>query len=190
MEYKTWNMECGQAPRHSSLDHARDKSGQALRPGSGQAAISLIFLVGGTILLVGVTLAFLIFSFISSTFGFQAANRALGVAMGGVNDTLFQISRNKNFVPPSVTIGCGKYAVDVDGYSAEITVYRSWGYPSDCGGSNLPPKGLIYIFSEAAVFGRGRKVRVVASVSPEGRVGIVSIKQEVFFLGGAGSSDD
>jgi len=179
----------GQALRPGSTALTTSGSGQAPRRDSGQAAISLIFLVGGTILLVGVTLAFLIFSFITSTFGFQAANRALGVAFAGANDAMLQISKNINF--PGLN-GCREYAVALEGYSAAVTVTRSWAniQQPTCDGfalGSIPNKpGIVYIISEATVFGRGRKVFVIASVSPEGRVAVVSIRQEVISFGGGG----
>ena len=49
-------------------------------PRRGQATLSLVFLVGGIVILIGVTLSVLVISLINSGYGFQAANRALARA--------------------------------------------------------------------------------------------------------------
>ncbi|MDO8574441.1 MAG: hypothetical protein Q7R86_02340 [bacterium] len=153
----------------------------------GQAAISMIFLIGGTILLIGVTLAFLIFSFITSAFGFKAANQALGIALGGANDALLRISSNRGYP----NLGCEEYTFTIDDYSALVKVQRSWGDPQyanqddPCFNFQSPPiLGLATIESEAAVFGRKRRVYMIVSISPDGQVNVVSVRQEIISSGG------
>ena len=161
-------------------------SGQALlrqKATDGQAAISMIFLIGGTILLIGVTLAFLIFSFITSAFGFKAANQALGIALGGANDALLRISSNRGYP----NLGCEEYTFTIDDHSALVKVQRSWGDPETAdpsapcftGFKSPPLLGLATIESEAAVFGRKRRVYMIISISPDGQVNVVSVKQEI-----------
>ena len=159
---------------------------------TGQAAISMIFLVGGTILLIGVTLAFLIFSFITSAFGFKAANQALGIALGGANDALLRMSANSNYP----LLGCEQYDVAIDDHLARVRTQRSWGDPlsapagSDCPVFKSPPvQGLATIESEATVFGRIRKVNMIVSISPDGQINVVSVKQEIISTVGAGSGE-
>ncbi|MBI2033994.1 MAG: hypothetical protein HYT13_02765 [Candidatus Liptonbacteria bacterium] len=119
-----------------------------LRPKSGQAALSLVFLTGGIIVLIGLSLAFLAISFINSSFGFQSANKALAVASAGVNDALIQLARNKSF--------SGSYCV-----------------PSPCGpgnssttvSQNTPSPGLVTIESQASSFTSRRRIKAIVSIS-------------------------
>ncbi len=144
----------------------------------GQAMLTLVLLVGGAVVLIGATLAFLVFSFMTSTFGFQAANRALGVALAGANDALVQLSRNRElFVSaPSCT-----YNFSIGNDEATVTVLQE---DSICSGR--PPIGSkqVYIYSEATILGRRRKINMVASVNRStGEVRVVSLRQEVGVYG-------
>ncbi len=129
-----------------------------LKPAQGQAALSFVFLVGSIIILVGVTLGFLASSFISSSFGFAAAQRALFTAQAGANDAYLRLLRNKDL---SDTTG---YSVPLGSDSATVTVTQ-----------NSPSAGLVKVLSTATVSFHTRRVQVVLSVvSSTGAVALVS----------------
>jgi hypothetical protein len=79
----------------------------------------LIFVIGGVIVLFAVTLALLALSFLNSTYGFQAANRAAALADGGVHDVMLQLQRDKDFesagycLPYSATLPCPSGQVQI-----------------------------------------------------------------------------
>lgn len=127
----------------------------------GQAALSLVFLIGGIILFIGANLAFLVFAFVSSTYGFRAQNRAFMAAYGGVNDGVQQLIRNKDFSND------GGYSVSYGTDSTAVTVSQ-----------NSPSAGFATIVSDATIFGRRRKLQGVASVdSTTGEVNLISFSQ-------------
>ncbi len=127
----------------------------------GQATLSLVFLVGGLIVLVGVSLAFLIISFISSGYGFRVSNQALSVAMAGAEDAVMQVVRDKDFSSPS------GYSVPVGSWSADVTVI-----------ANSPSSGQDTITSASTISGYQRKIQVVvAVVSSTGQVDVISWDQ-------------
>ena len=113
----------------------------------GQAALSLVLLTGGIILVVGVTVAFLAYTFISSGFGFQASERAELDAGAGGRDALLRLTRDKDF-------GSAGYTLPItDGHSATVSVVQ-----------NSPVTNQITILSQATVSGYSRKVRIIVSV--------------------------
>src|SRR3990167_1538137 len=103
-----------------------------LHPNGGQAVLSFVFLIGVIIISIGATLAFLAASFLSSGYGFQAANRALALASAGVEDGLMQLARNKDFLPEA------PYSVPVGNDSASVTINQ-----------NTPASGQATIVSSA-----------------------------------------
>ncbi|RJQ29859.1 hypothetical protein C4571_00345 [Candidatus Parcubacteria bacterium] len=124
----------------------------------GQTALSFVFLIGAIVVLIGTTLAFLTVSFVNSSFGFQASQRAAGIAFSGASDGVFQLVRDRNFA--DVT----GYVVPVGGDSAVITVTQ-----------NSPVSGQATIVSTASASIYQRKVRVVVSVhSTTGQVTVLS----------------
>lgn len=114
----------------------------------GQAALSFVILIGVIIISIGATLAFLAASFLSSGYGFQAANRALAVASAGAEDGLMQLVRNKDF--SAVT----PYPVPIGSDSASVTVAQ-----------NSPVSGQATVLSSATVSFRQRKIQVIVSVN-------------------------
>jgi len=114
-------------------------------PRSGQAVLSLIFVIGTVIVLAGATLAFVVVSFLNASLGYQAANRALAVAAGGVQDGLLQLARNKDF---SAT-----YTATLGTYAAQVNVAQ-----------NVPVSGRVTITSDAIVLGHERKVQAIIAV--------------------------
>lgn len=131
---------------------------ESCRSSGGQAAISFVLLIGSIVVFVGVTLGFLNTSFISSSLGFGAAQRALATATAGANDGFLRLVRNKDF---SDTDG---YSVPLSGNSATVVVTQ-----------DTPSSGLVTIVSRATVLFHTRKVQVVASVDASaGNVRLVS----------------
>jgi len=153
----------------------------------GQAALSLVLLVGGAVVMIGLTLIFLVFSFINASFGFRAANQALGVAISGANDALLQLARDKDFPGSDWASGVTGYYADVDDYVAYVSVSRSWSEGSITGAEypNSPEQALIV--SKATVSNRTRTVRVLASVSHDGKIDIISLEQSISPGSGFGS---
>ncbi len=157
----------------------RRKDGQALLRNAtdGQAVIALVFLVGGMLVLVGATLAFLIFNFLQATFGFQSANRALAVAMAGANDAILRLVENRDFIIMSP--GC-KYDFVLGSDSAQIEVIREQGESPCVGSTGVPPtdSNLVYINAHSTVAGRRRRVEMIISLDRlTGEVKVASLKQ-------------
>ena len=129
----------------------------------GQATLSLAILVGGTAVLIGVTVAFLTLSFIETSQSFQAGNRALTVAGAGARDALLQLVRNKSF---SSAAG---YTIQLGNDKATVRVRNS-----------SLTSGRVSITSEASVLGNQRKIQVIASLDPlTGKVGVILWQQQV-----------
>ena len=122
----------------------------------GQTALSFVFILGVTLVLIGITLAILTISFLNSTAGFQASQRALAAATSGADDALLQLVRNRSF---SDTTG---YVVSVASDSTTVTVTQ-----------NSPVVGQATIVSSARASVYERKIRVIVSVDQatgEGKV--------------------
>jgi hypothetical protein len=113
---------------------------------SAQTFLALVFLIGGIIVLAGITLAFLANSFVDSGYGFQDSVIAEATAASGVQDALLQIDRNPAF---SNTSG---YSLPVASNTATVTVTQ-----------NSPSSGFITILSKAIVSGHVKKVNVILS---------------------------
>lgn len=132
----------------------------------GQTALSLVFVMGGIIVLFSVTLALLALSFLNSTYGFQAANRASALAEGGVNDAMLQLLRNKDFasagycLPYSATLPCPTGHV-------QITATQ-----------DTPAEGKVTITSDATVLRYHRRIEAVFSVNAtSGLVQMITAQQ-------------
>lgn len=161
--------------RDQAQPHFPEKSG------AGQAALSLVFLVGGTVVLIGTTLTFLVISFINTTFGYQAANRALGVAFAGVNDGLWKLSKDRNY---GFSGGSCKYVLPVGSDSASVVIARKDG---SCGVNKPTNPNEIWISSEANYLGRIRRINMVVSIDRvSGGVEVVSMTQTVIVAAGGG----
>lgn len=153
----------------NKLSVIRDKfgaprRGQALRPRSGQAALSLVFLIGGIALLVSVTMAVIAIGFLNSTFAFQSANRAYANATSGAQDALLKLARNDSFS-------------DLTGYEVP---YVEGGCLSNCAFVTVDqvdpyPSKRVEIISTATVFSSTRKIKVVVAIDPNnGEVSVSS----------------
>mgnify|MGYP001563946476 CR=1 FL=1 len=108
-----------------------------------QAALSMVFVIGGIIVFASLSLAFIIVSFINSSSGYQASNRALAVASAGANDTILRIARNPTYASSS-------FSVPIDSYTAAVGITTS--------------TTSTIITSTAQVLGYERSVRVVVSI--------------------------
>ncbi|MBI5220528.1 MAG: hypothetical protein HY978_01665 [Candidatus Liptonbacteria bacterium] len=133
--------------RQRSAPHTLLPTPYSLLPAPGQAALSLVFLIGGIIILIGVTVAFLSFSSVNTSFGFQSAQSAEDVAAAGANDALLQIVRNKSFASAG-------YAMPLGSNSATVTVAQ-----------NSPATNQATITSQATVSGYVRKLQVVVEIN-------------------------
>jgi hypothetical protein len=128
---------------------------------AGQAALSFIFLVGSVVILVGVTLGFLVTSFVNTSFGFVAAQKALAVADAGARDAYLRLLRNKDLTSPS------GYTVPLGSDSATVTVTQA-----------SPSTGFVTIVSVATISFHTRRVQIIASVaSSTGQVNLVSRRE-------------
>lgn len=129
----------------------------------GQAALSLIFLIGGIALLVAITLSLVAINFLNSTFAFQSANRAMALATSGVEDALIQLNRNPGFTSPggyTFPANCGIGAVNC----ATVLVAQ-----------DSPRTDQATIVSTATSFASQRKIQVVVSIDQNtGQLNIVS----------------
>ncbi|MBI4087547.1 MAG: hypothetical protein HY434_01830 [Candidatus Liptonbacteria bacterium] len=110
-----------------------------------QAVLSLVFLIGGIIVLAGLTLAFLANSFLNSTYGFAISERAKAVAASGAYDALMRLARNKD-------LSTSGYSLSVGSDSATVSVTQ-----------DSPATGLVIVTSISTISNRERRVRAVVS---------------------------
>ena len=129
---------------------------------TGQAALSLILVIGGAIVMMALSLAFLATSFVNSTYGFRASQKAEAVASAGAADAMRQLLRDKDFVPSS-----NPYVLSVGSDSATVKVEQ-----------DLPISGQVTITSTATVLLHVRTTRVVVSRNPtSGLITLISKTQ-------------
>lgn len=119
---------------------------------SGQTALALVFVIGGIIILFGTTLAFLTLSFLNSTYGFQASNRAASLARGGIDDATLQLLRNKDFSSAGYCVPDASLPCPV-GF-AQVVVTQ-----------DNPVEGQVTVTSEAAVLLYRRRLEAIFSVN-------------------------
>jgi len=117
----------------------------------GQTSISLVLVVSSLIITIAVGIAFLVLTFVNSSVGFEAANRALAIASAGANDGILRLTRNKDF-------SSGGYTVDIGSNSASVTVTQ-----------DSPVAGQVTIVSQATILYHKRKVQVVVSINDQGQ---------------------
>ena len=124
---------------------------------NGQAALSLVFLISILITLMGVTLAFLVISFMNSSYGFQAAQRALAIASVGAQDALIRLDRDKDFNPlpnPYTVTAPSMLPPCTGGCDASVTIVR-----------DSPSPQLVTVTSWAIVSSYKRTVQAIVSVA-------------------------
>lgn len=123
----------------------------------GQAILSLILLIGGIIVLIGLALAFLATSFVNSAYGYRAAQRAEAVASSGVFDALMQLARNQSFSSTG-------YTLTVSSDTASVTVTQ-----------NSPATGQATVVSSSTVSLSTKTIRAIVSENTStGQVFVVS----------------
>ena len=184
-------------PATNNLQPAQGQARQNFRKENlgGQAALALVFLIGGAVVLVGITLAFLVYNFVNSTSGFQAANRALGVALAGANDALVKLSNDRRFYVDSTLGPNCTYDTYVSGDKASVQVLWGLDYINTCTGVNMPTCDInfsskiecrkVAVNVEASVKGRRRRIEMMASVdSVTGEVRVDSLRQKLGGWGG------
>ncbi len=123
---------------------------------AGQAIIALVLFIGGIITVLALAIAFLTNSFINTTAGFQAAEKAQAVATAGAQDALTRLNRNKSL--------SGIYKVSTDGDSATVTVSQ-----------DTPTTTLVTILSSSTVSMRQKVIKVIVSRDPvDGTITLIS----------------
>lgn len=124
--------------------------------------MALVFLIGGIIVLAGITLAFLVNSSIDTGYGYQASSQAEAAATAGAEDALLQLDRNNNF--PTGTADSSGYTVPVGSSTASVMVTQS-----------SPSSGYATILSSATVSNRTKKLSVVVAINAStSQVSVVS----------------
>jgi hypothetical protein len=124
----------------------------------GQTALSLVLVIGGIVIFVGLTLSVLALSFVNAAYGFQAAQRAYAVALAGIEDGLLQIAR-RGVGTTAATTGrfpSGSYTAGVN--TDSVTVGISWDVPST--------DFVTITATSSLVAGHQRGLQLVASVNP------------------------
>lgn len=130
----------------------------------GQAALSLVFLIGGIALLIAVTLSLVAINFLNSTFAFRSANRAMDLAASGAEDALLKLNRNPTFSDGGGYLVPTPCPEELQGNCATVTVTQ-----------NSPSSGQATIVSTATAFYSQRKIQVVVSIDQNtGQINIVS----------------
>ncbi len=122
----------------------------------GQTVLPLVLLIGGLIVIIALTLVFLSRSFLTSSYGFQIAEKAKAVAASGAYDALVRLTRNKDL--------SGTYVLPLGTYSASVTVTQ-----------DSPALGQVAITSISTILSRQKKVSVVVSrTSSTGQIVLTS----------------
>lgn len=119
----------------------------------GQAALSMILLIGGIISLIVITLIIMVSSY--SSYAFSNTLKSLAAANAGIDDALIQLVRDKSFSAPS------GYTINTDGIEINIIV-------------DQPTNGTVIIISSAGVLNYNSKVKAVVSLTNDGEVRVIS----------------
>lgn len=124
---------------------------------------SMILLIGGLIVELGIALAVVSYFLTQGGFGLKFSGEALMAARSGVQDALVRIIRDKNFNPSP-----NPYALSAGRGTAQVTVCKD-----TCAGT-----GKFQIDSLGSSFTKRRKIRAVVSVdSQTGEVKLESEKE-------------
>jgi hypothetical protein len=114
----------------------------------GQMFLALMFLIGGAVVAIGLTLAFITSSFVDTGYGYRAAVQAEAVATSGAEDALLQLNRNSSFSNES------GYNVPVGSSTAVVAVAQG-----------VPDIGFASILSTATISNRTKNIEVVVAVN-------------------------
>jgi hypothetical protein len=144
---------------------------------SGQSALSITILVGGTVMILGVTLAVMIFSFINSGLTLKHSTQALHASLGGINDALIRVTRGE-FPEGSCE---SNYNINLNGVSVLVQVGR-YSPLSACSVGEIEPEdpGKVYLISRASFSGRNSLLFADVNIDVKsGALDIVSIRPAV-----------
>ena len=114
-----------------------------LRHNNGQAFLSLVFLIGAIVAIVGLLVAFFANSFVDTGYGLSASASAEASATSGAQDAMLQLDRNTGF-------SSAGYTIAVVSSTATVSVTQ-----------NAPSAGYVTILSTATVSNHKRKVQVI-----------------------------
>ena len=125
----------------------------------GQTMLSLIFLVGGVIITIGITLSILAISFLTSIAGYRSSAIAEAAAISGANDGILQVVRNSGFSTASLSGSngspSGSYGLPFSSVSDFVTITQG-----------IPLANEATIISLAQIGSTERKIQVVVSIDP------------------------
>jgi len=129
----------------------------------GAVTLSMVLLVGGLIMELGIALAFVSYYLAQGGLGLRLSEEAMTAAKSGVQDAVMQIIRDSHFNPSP-----NPYSLAVGSASVEITICKD-----TCAGT-----GNFQIDSVGSILTKRRKIEAVVSVdSQTGEVKLLSEKE-------------
>lgn len=131
----------------------------------GIATLPTVLLLGGVIIEIAVTMAFLSYYFITITHGSRLGAEAIEVARAGADEAVLRVVRNKNYSansPFNFTVSTNPLRVAI------VQVCRD---DILCDGVSDP--GKTEILSTATVVNRKARIRILLTVDPS--TGLVSV---------------
>ena len=114
------------------------------------ATLPVILLVGGLIVEIGITGAFIAYFLSQSGFGIKLSEEALAAARAGIQDATIRIVRDKNFNPSP-----NPYTLTIGNRSAQVTICKD-----TCAGTDK-----FQVDSLGIAFNKRRKIRAVIYVN-------------------------
>ena len=114
------------------------------------ATLPVILLVGGLIVEIGITGAFIAYFLSQSGFGIKLSEEALAAARAGIEDAKIRIVRDKNFNPSP-----NPYTLIVGSRSSQVTICKD-----TCAGTDK-----FQVDSLGIAFNKRRKIRAVIYVN-------------------------
>ena len=114
------------------------------------ATLPVILLVGGLIVEIGITGAFIAYFLNQSGFGIKLSEEALAAARAGIQDATIRIVRDKNFNPSP-----NPYTLTIGNRSAQVTICKD-----TCAGTDK-----FQVDSLGIAFNKRRKIRAVIYVN-------------------------
>ncbi len=122
------------------------------RKAVGQATLSTVLIMGGIMMLFATSLALIVISFVNSTLGYHASNKALSLAMAGVSDAELQLERNAAFSDSGYCVPAANTPCPASSTLVSVT-------------QASPATGQVTVISDATVSLRRRKVSMIYAVS-------------------------
>jgi hypothetical protein len=118
---------------------------------TGQAALSLVFLIGGIVFVAGVTIALFAFNFINAGYGYEALQRIHASNAAGIADAILRLDRNK-----AVCSGGCSYTVPVGSVTANVTISAT----------GVPATDQATITAQTTSALRSRTVTAIVNIHP------------------------